>query len=132
MATFTAETAEQYLASITGIDGNVFCVWGEYDVTTSMTSGDVIKLAKVPGGCTVLPWYFADGGSGGAYDIGTTSSATLQANNQSSSGWVADGVGSEVGSEGEDVDICLTVATAPTSAATVKLFVFYTLTNIKD
>ena len=130
MATYTSDQALDTLAPLYTDAGNTFTVVGSYNVTTSIAASDIIEMVKIPGGATLLTCYFADSGSGGVYDIGWSGNATLIGDDVSSSGTLGGGLGTAVGSDGDEVTIRLTVGTAPTASGTVTLAVSYIVQNI--
>lgn len=127
MATFTATNASDYLVPLYGDRGNVYCVTGTYDVDSSMTSGDVIELTKLPGGAQPLPSYVQV--DEGTWNIGYSGNATLWGS-ASSDGFLAPSSPDAIGSGGEEVVVKATCTAAPTASGTLTAYIFYKLIDI--
>jgi len=130
MATYTSDQALDTLAPLYTDAGNTFTVVGSYDVTTAVVTDDIIEIVKIPGGATLLPCYFDNGGIATGFDVGTSSNATLIGSAVTGSGTLGGGVGTSVGSDGDEVVIRLKAKAAVTAAKTVKLAVSYIVQNI--
>lgn len=130
MATYTSDYATDYLVPLFSDSGNVFCVFGTYDATTSIGAGDVIELVKIPGGANLLPCYAVVGA--GDWKIGTDSDDDLLGTSVTADGWIAPSAVGEVGDAGDEVVVQATANSALTASGTVGVYVFYTMTNIKD
>ena len=130
MATFTADNAASYLASLYGDRGNVYCVTGTYSLTTAMSTNDVINITKIPGGAQPLPSWISH--TQGKWKLGWSGSATLWGTTTaiSTSTFVAPSSTSAQGSLGDDISVQAVCSSAPTASGTLTAFIFYKLVDI--
>lgn len=80
MATYTADAAHSYVQPRLNYEGPTQMVSRYIAGGTTISSGDVYLLAKIPNGATItdLRWYGRSSGTGGVvFNLGTAASASL-------------------------------------------------------